>query len=87
MINDDYDDRYNNNTIVSVQNARIVSSNAHPNRASTPPLDARFWPRIAPLQKTPKTTLCDAHDDSKTHNTRKKERDENDDENDDTSAR
>ena len=56
--------------LVSVQNAR-VSSNAHPNRASTPPLDARFWPRIAPLHKTPKTTTRDAHD-SKTHTREKK---------------
>mgnify|MGYP001465671757 CR=1 FL=1 len=53
--------------IVSVQNAR-VSSNAHsqPREKSVyPPLDARFWPRIAPLHKTPKTTH-DAYD-SKTH--------------------
>ena len=71
--------------LVSVQNAR-VSSNAHPNRASPPPLDARFWPRLAPLHKNTKdnTTRRTRFEDKRT---REKKRETKNDENDDTRAR
>ena len=71
--------------LVSVQNAR-VSSNAHPNRASTPHSTLGFG-HASLLSKKHQRQHYATHTMIRRHTTHEKKRETKNDENDDTSAR